>query len=794
MSLTPQLTGAGRARRAQYVTAQRALYGLSFVDLLDTTTTTMVLELHFLPAADGGVPPGLEPNHVLLVAGSDGTGAEYRAIEVVPKASEHVARATIQLDANWEDQTTTRVFTVVLQGLRDVDPAFREAELVLGVDSDIETAIIEPSAYPPQPVDLDYLNKDYESFRALLLSHMATRLPEWTERHVPDLGVLLIELMAYAGDYLSYYQDAVVTEGYLGTARRRASVARHARLLDYSLSEGTNARVWIAVQLQEDDGPAAAELFVPQGMAFWTAAPGASEGYGPALPADSRVFNSMHPARLRSDQNQIPLYNWGAPDFVLPAGSTRAALCGHRPGLERGSVLVLARLSTATGSNQWLSPVAVRLIEDAETATDPATGQEITLVRWHVADALPTSLPAFDRQRRRGGIALGNILLADDGRPADWQVEADDAVLEPWYPWFDLPGPLTWAVPTSTATLLETSASESVLQDPARAVGAVEVQELQAGRPQGLPWGVRQDLLESDSWSREVAVEVSAEKAGFWLRFGDGVNGIQPTPGVRFRVRGRYGNGTAGNVAQHTIQGWDDRAPIGDGQIVSVDNPLPALGGTDPEPLQQAVRNAPQAFRQQERCVTMADWTARARQQAGVADAVAVREWTGSWWTVAVYIQLRGGEPLPQTFAQALHQTLSRYLLAGTDLQVRDPRRVPIEIRLRITLDPHAVHDLVRSELTERFGTGRLPNGTPAFFAPDQFTFGQPLVLSQVVAAATDVVGVDRVTVERFRIVGTTTDWTAHGRIPIGPTSTLEVAGDRRTPDRGSIAFVLEEP
>ena len=44
-------------------------------------------------------------------------------------------------------------------------------------------------------------------------------MPDWQERHVPDIGVALVELLAYVGDYLSYYQDAVATEAYLETAR-----------------------------------------------------------------------------------------------------------------------------------------------------------------------------------------------------------------------------------------------------------------------------------------------------------------------------------------------------------------------------------------------------------------------------------------------------------------------------------------------------------------------------------------------------------------------------------------------
>ena len=72
-------------------------------------------------------------------------------------------------------------------------------------------------------------------------------MPDWKERHVPDIGITLVEVLAYVGDHLSYYQDAVATEAYLETARKRVSVKRHARLVDYVMHEGCNARAWVCV-------------------------------------------------------------------------------------------------------------------------------------------------------------------------------------------------------------------------------------------------------------------------------------------------------------------------------------------------------------------------------------------------------------------------------------------------------------------------------------------------------------------------------------------------------------------
>jgi hypothetical protein len=89
------------------------------------------------------------------------------------------------------------------------------------------TAVRSASCPPVERDDppIDYTVKDYESFRRLMLDRIALVAPEWTERNPADLGVALVELVAYVADYLSYEQDAVATEAYLGTARRRVRSA-----------------------------------------------------------------------------------------------------------------------------------------------------------------------------------------------------------------------------------------------------------------------------------------------------------------------------------------------------------------------------------------------------------------------------------------------------------------------------------------------------------------------------------------------------------------------------------------
>ena len=90
---------------------------------------------------------------------------------------------------------------------------------------------------PPTPTDappIDYLAKDFLSFRQALLDFSALRYPEWQERSEADFGVHVSggALSALADD-LSYTQDRIAAEASLEFATQRRSVVRMARLVDY---------------------------------------------------------------------------------------------------------------------------------------------------------------------------------------------------------------------------------------------------------------------------------------------------------------------------------------------------------------------------------------------------------------------------------------------------------------------------------------------------------------------------------------------------------------------------------
>jgi hypothetical protein len=83
---------------------------------------------------------------------------------------------------------------------------------------------------------VDYMARDYESLLQAMRERIPQKLPEWRGyANEADFGNVLLELFAHVGDILSFYQDRVANESFLGTARTRRSVIEHLRLIGYEL-------------------------------------------------------------------------------------------------------------------------------------------------------------------------------------------------------------------------------------------------------------------------------------------------------------------------------------------------------------------------------------------------------------------------------------------------------------------------------------------------------------------------------------------------------------------------------
>jgi predicted phage baseplate assembly protein len=205
-----------------------------------------------------------------------------------------------------------------------------------------------------------------------------------------------------------------------------------------------------------------------------------------------------------------------------------------------------------------------------------------------------------------------------------------------------------------------------------------------------------------------------------------------------------------------------------------VRNPLPAEGGTEPESTAQVRAYAPAAFRTQERAVTEADYAAIAERHPGVQRAIATFCWTGSWHTVFITVDRLGGVAMDDDFEAAMRAHVERYRMAGHDLEIDGPRYISLEIEMHVCAEPEYFRADVKQELLRLFSNRVLADGSLGLFHPDGFTFGQPVYLSPLIAAAQAVPGVASVQVNQFHRQGTPDNKPlAAGKIELGR---LEIA------------------
>jgi predicted phage baseplate assembly protein len=352
--------------------------------------------------------------------------------------------ATTAAEAPFE---ITGVLTGFDSQLAEVQFSFK---VECGPDFDCAPQLPNCPPEAPAPPPINYLAKDYGSFRTTILDRLSQLLPNWAGTSEADLGVALTELMAYVGDHLSYQQDAVATEAYIETARSRISLRRHALLVDYHVKDGCNSRVWVTVAVSGKPG---APLFLDRSVTrFYTDSagvpvdlkvgdPNQEANAEAALANGVVVFQPMCDAVLYPELNQISFYTWGDTNCCLPQGATEATLLTSLTNLQSGDVLIFQEMkgpqTGVAGDADIRHRCAVRLTNVATQDSkgnplidplfnDPATGlpAQVTEIQWSPEDALPFPACISSTFLASTGdhtsvsdvsVAFGNVVLADQG-------------------------------------------------------------------------------------------------------------------------------------------------------------------------------------------------------------------------------------------------------------------------------------------------------------------------------------------------------------------------------------------
>jgi hypothetical protein len=745
--------------------------------------------------AEGTVPDDVSPQDRRLVDGALPPGQAARARVFVVRTS---------TSGDW----STYVLHLLGEGGTGIPAHFDEplsqAPFTFTVDcpDDLDCCTPQSSTSVPSTLVVDYLARDAAALRTRLLDRLAVLMPAWTDRSPADPIVMLAELFGYLGDRLAYWQDAVAVEAYLGTARRRTSARRHARLVDYAVHEGCSARVLLAVHLPPDIATVRLEAGAPIADVAFREPLTAAE----AAEAGAVVVETCSRAQLHLRRNGIPLYSWQDPDHTLPTGTTSAFLAylsaDGDPGLAAGDLLILADRLTGevppldVELGDPLARHAVRLDRDPTVHTDPLLPDYTVLeIHWHPDDALTAPLrvsepaPAGDPVTR--AVALANVVLADHGATVVGELLDPPQVDEParYRPRLGRPG-VAYAQPPSADSLI--SAAALLQPDPRAATAQVWLDDEQE------VWMPGADLLSGSRLAARFVVETEGDGVAR-LRFGDGVTGRAPMAQTTFDASYRVGGGTVGNVAAGRLTApllRPDRTPAVTGGVpVTVWNPLPAGGGTEPEPLEQVRQLAPAAFRHQLRAVTPTDYADVAQSVPGVQRSVARRRWAGSWYSCETTLDPLASRADDETVPAAVAALLELRRTAGRDVEIGRPNYVPLGIEVFACVAVGSSRADVERRLLDVLCARTLADGSLGFFHPDRFTFGQSVFLSDLVRAAMAVTGVTQVQVRRFARLGApaadSRKALAAGRIEIQPRELVRCDGDPSNPEAGRVDIVL---
>jgi hypothetical protein len=745
------------------------------------------------------VPAGPGPSEVQVRAVSVGPTALSLSLEVAPIG----------------DYSTYRL-ELVFDPAR-IDPLF--SGLGFNFRPGCFTNVCRPPARaakpPPVAPLIDYLAKDYDSFRHTLIAAVMQRVPGWQVTSEADLDQTLIDLFAAAGDELSDFQDRVMAEAYLGSARKRVSIARHARLVDYHIHQGNQASTVAVVQLAAATAPftLSEELVVLAGH--------------PDAPDEQIYFASRQtplPAGERTllDPlcNSFRLHDWSGSRPALPAGATGADIAIDAAGAGRTEaervrdlinagrlrrLVVEEKLNPLTGRATGSDPrkrQLLRLEPEAKALLDPLTGTWLVRVRWRASDRLKQgySFTALcpEGPVERVSLFHGNLLDIAEGRPVTARFSEPGTVLaqdmatvknrhfQRWQLYGEPRGVLC-DLPLAPLAYRATPTGGEV---PPRSTLAVEVELPGVGSDR---WDEVISLVTSDDSAEQgdhFVVETD-EDGKSRLRFGNGINGRLLPRGAVVRCRYQQGGGTSGNVGAGRLAFFQPLAGALAGAITAVWNPFDVTDGRDAEPVESILRAAPEAFRaRQLRAVTLNDYARRAEEVEGVARAVARYAWTGSWRTVRLVVDPVGTTTLSPALRWAVASHLEAVRLIGEDIEIRPPKLVPLVIEVSLCLHPDFWVEDVRGVLEAEFSDSYTADGRSGFFHPDLWTFAQPLRRSELAGRLHAVSGVERVIAIKMRRFDAVTPGTpAPETLKAGADEIFLVRNDPDHMERGSITF-----
>ncbi|MGI5373561.1 putative baseplate assembly protein [Streptomyces sp. CA-251387] len=379
-------------------------------------------------------------------------------------------------------------------------------------------------------------------------------------------------------------------------------------------------------------------------------------------------------------------------------------------GLRPGRTLIVSGERSDIPGTAGVQATEVVTIAAADPAVDPQLPGD------HVHTRLTLTADLAHRYRRETVRILGNVVEATHGESREEAIGSGDSdrVNQTFALW---QSPLTWLADDNP-------------------LGATPVLEI---RVDGVLWH-EVDSLAGRGPVERVYITGSTADGRTTVTFGDGINGARlPSGHENVRARYRFGTGKAANVAADRVTQPLTR-PLG---VTQVTNPRAAKGGADADGPGLTRRTIPLAVSALDRLVSASDYEDFARSRAGIGRAAARELFDGR--RRVLHVTVAGTDDVPidgdSDTLKALRGALTEYGDMNLPVRVDVRELVLLLVAAKVKVAPDHAWEMVaprlRLALLRRLGyEGR--------------ELGQPVRLSDVLATAHSVPGVDYVDVDVF--------------------------------------------
>lgn len=278
----------------------------------------------------------------------------------------------------------------------DLEPRAELVEDRCGCCDGIEAETPQLLHNRPGLAAVTYRIGDYAEFRSSLHAALSSSefpaLSRLKTRDERDFTIALIDAFSCVADVLTFYQERLANESFLGTAVERTSLQELGKLVGYRLRPGVAAETLLAFALETPPEPPAS--LPPEPGAFVTGVPpqveiaaGLQVQSVPGPGEKPQVFETVE---ALSDARSVwnAMRPWPSVKRVPVAGDTFTYFTGVANNLRQGDALLFIGDefdADPLSSNRW----DFRLIDSVEVQAAFAR----TLVRWRRPLGSGTSLP-----------------------------------------------------------------------------------------------------------------------------------------------------------------------------------------------------------------------------------------------------------------------------------------------------------------------------------------------------------------------------------------------------------------